>query len=346
MTTLSPNGATGVRKVRRATMNDVARLAGVSIKTVSRVVNDEAGVHPATAERVLSAIDQLGFRRNLSARNLRRGSSTGAVGLVLEDVANPFYSGVTRAVEEVSRPRGRLVITGSSDEDPARERELALEFCSRRVDGLLIVPAGLQHGYLLPEMRAGTPVVFLDRPAGDVVADTVLVDDIGGTIEAVLHLASFGHRRIAFLGDAPGIFTANERLRGYREGCARAGLGFDGSLVAMGPHDGASVRAALRRLADAPDPATAVVTGNNRITVHALRALAGSATRPALVGFDDFELADLLSPPVSVIAHDASALGKAAADLLYARLDGDGSPPRRVVLPVRLVARGSGEVRA
>src|SRR3954467_3783682 len=117
MTTLSASGAPAMasaagRKVRRATMNDVARLAGVSIKTVSRVVNDEPGVHPATAERVLAAIDQLGFRRNLRARNLRRGSATGTIGLVLEDVANPFYSGVTRAVEEISRLRGRQVITG------------------------------------------------------------------------------------------------------------------------------------------------------------------------------------------------------------------------------------------
>ncbi len=351
MTTLSATGATsghpsGARKVRRATMNDVARLAGVSIKTVSRVVNDEPGVHPATAERVLAAIDQLGFRRNLSARNLRRGSSTGTIGLVLEDVGNPFYSGVTRAVEEISRVRGRQVITGSSDEDPGRERELALEFCSRRVDGLLIVPAGLQHGYLVPEMRAGTPVVFLDRPAGDVVADTVLVDNIGGTVEAVAHLVAQGHRRIAFLGDSPDIFTANERLRGYREGCARSGIGYHEDLVAMGPHDQGSVGRALHRLTTGRDPATAVVTGNNRITVHALRSLSSWSARPALVGFDDFELADLLSPPVTVIAHDASALGKAAADLLFARLDGDSSPPRRVVLPVRLVPRGSGEVRA
>jgi LacI family transcriptional regulator len=347
MTTLSPSGpVAGQRKVRRATMNDVARLAGVSIKTVSRVVNDEPGVHPSTAERVLAAIDQLGFRRNLSARNLRRGSSTGTIGLVLEDVGNPFYSGVTRAVEEIARLRGRQVISGSSDEDPGRERELALEFCSRRVDGLLIVPAGLQHSYLVPEMRAGTPVVFLDRPAGDVVADTVLVDNIGGTVEAVTHLAAHGHRRIAFLGDAPDIFTANERLRGYREGCVRAGIGYHEELVAMGPHDESSVLTTLQRLQTMREPATAIVAGNNRITVYILRALAGVAERPALVGFDDFELADLLSPPVTVIAHDASALGKAATDLLFARLDGDNSPPRRVVLPVRLVPRGSGEVHA
>ena len=325
-------------------MNDVARLAGVSIKTVSRVVNDEEGVHPATAERVLTAIEQLGFRRNLSARNLRRGSETGTLGVVLEDLANPFYSLLTRAVEEVAHAHGRRVLTGSSDEDPARERELALEFCARRVDGLLVVPAGHQHGYLTHEMSAGTPVVFIDRPAGNVEADTVLVDNVGGTAAAVRHLASHGHRMIAFLGDAPEIHTATERLRGFREGCAQAGIGFDPRLVLMGPHTPGSVADTLDTVAKGPDAATALITGNNRITVYALRALAARPDRPALVGFDDFELADLVDPPVTVVAHDTWALGHSAAELLFARLDGDTSPPRRLVLPTRLVPRGSGEI--
>ncbi|EQD84927.1 LacI family transcription regulator [Saccharopolyspora erythraea D] len=327
--------------VRRATMNDVARLAGVSIKTVSRVVNDESGVHPATAERVLTAIEQLGFRRNLSARHLRRGTETGTIGLVLEDVANPFYSVLTRAAEEVARAHGRQVLTGSSDEDPARERELVLEFCARRVDGLLVVPAGHQQGYIAHEINAGTPVVFLDRPAGNVEADTVLVDNVGGTALAARHLAAHGHRSIAFLGDAPEIHTAAERLRGFREGCAQAGVAFDPALVRMGPHTTETVRAALELMLPR---ATALVTGNNRITVEALRVLAGRADRPALVGFDDFELADLLDPPITVITHDTRELGRSAAELLFARLGGDTAPPRRHVLPTRLLPRGSGEV--
>src|SRR3954466_3324439 len=245
MTTLSPlgrarDGSTRTAS-RRATMSDVARLAGVSIKTVSRVVNDEPAGHPDTAERVMAAIEQLGFRRNLGARNLRRGSTTGTIGLIVEDVGNPFYSELNRAVERIATSFGRQVLTGSSEENSDRERELVLEFCARRVDGILVVPAGLQHGYLVPEMRAGMPVVFLDRPAGDVVADTVLVDNIGGTVLAVRHLAAHGHNRIAFLGDAPDIFTANERLRGYREGCVRSGIGYHEDLVAMGPHDESSV---------------------------------------------------------------------------------------------------------
>jgi LacI family transcriptional regulator len=336
MTTLSNQRG---RLPRRATMSDVARLAGVSIKTVSRVVNAEPGVHAETAERVLAAIERLGFRRNIGALNLRRGSSTGTIGLVLEDVANPFYSGITRAAEEVARRHGRQVLTGSSDEDPDRERELSLEFCARRVDGLIVIPAGTRHGYLVPEIASGTPVVFVDRPAGDVVADTVLVDNVAGAAAAVTHLANHGHRRIAFLGDAPSIFTATERLSGFREGCARAGLPYDERMVAMGPHTPATVAAALARTG-----ATAVITGNNRITVLTLRVLAGSANKPALVGFDDFELADLLDPPVSVVSLDPAELGKAAAELLFARLDGDREPPRRIVLPIRLTPRGSGEV--
>jgi LacI family transcriptional regulator len=193
-------------------------------------------------------------------------------------------------------------------------------------------------------MRAGTPVVFIDRPAGDIVADTVLVDNIGGTVEAVVHLAAHGHRRIAFLADSPDIYTAAERLRGFREGCARAGIRYDEDLVVLRTPTAGGVGQAVTRLLSGDDPATAVVAGNNRATVHLLRALARTHPRPALVGFDDFELADLLDPPVSVIGHDVSALGEAAARLLFARIHGDQSNPRKVVLPVHLVARGSGEV--
>lgn len=317
-------------------MSDVARLAGVSIKTVSRVVNAEAGVHAETAERVLVAIERLGFRRNVGAFNLRRGSSTGTIGLVLEDVANPFYSGLTRAAEKVARRFGRRVLAGSSDEDADLERELALEFCARRVDGLIVVPAGRRHGYLVPEIASGTPVVFVDRPPGELVADTVLVDNVAAAATAVGHLVAHGHRRIAFLGDVATIFTAAERLAGFREGCVRHGIPFDERLVVMGPHTPETVAAAIR-------DATAVVTGNNRITVLVLRGLAGRRDRPALVGFDDFELADLLDPPVTVVSLDPAELGTAAAELLFARLNGDREPPRRVVLSARLTARGSGE---
>ncbi|MFB9623469.1 LacI family DNA-binding transcriptional regulator [Nonomuraea helvata] len=325
----------------RPTMKDVASAAGVALKTVSRVVNGEPGVHPATAERVRAAIDRLGYRRNESARVLRRGR-TATVGLVIEDLADPFYAGLSRAVEDVVIGHGCLLLSGSSGEEPGRERELVETFCARRVDGLIVVPAGEDHTYLRPELEAGTPVVFADRPPGTGIdLDTVLADNVGGAGEAIRHLMGHGHRRIAFLGDDPEIFTAAERLKGYRE--ALGGL-FDERLVSMRPPSLEAVRADLARMFALDDPPSALFTGNGRYTVTALRALDG---RPvALVGFDDFELADLLNPRVSVVAQDPAWMGRVAAELLFRRLRGDSGPPEHIELPVRLIARGSGELLA
>jgi LacI family transcriptional regulator len=324
-------------------MIDVAVAARVSLKTVSRVVNQEPGVNTRTAARVTRAIAQLGFVRNEGASSLRRGHTTGSLGLLLEDVADPFYAALSRAVEEVARLRRCLVLAGSSDEDPARERELALAFCARRVDGLIVVPTHADHGYLAPELDAGVRAVFVDRPAVGVAADEVLVDNAGGARAAVEHLQRHGHRRIGFVGDSPDIFTARERLRGFREGLAGR---VDPALVAMGPHSEVSVRAALERLHALTPAVTAVVTGNNRMTVHVLRGLRSfPGWRPALVGFDDVELGDLLDPGLTVVEQDPAQMGRAAANLLFARLAGEKSPPRRVVLPTRLLPRGSGELR-
>src|SRR6185295_16487748 len=224
-------------------MIDVARRAHVSLKTVSRVVNREPGVAAETAERVQAAIEALSFRRHDGAAHLRRGSSTTSLGVVLMDIANPFYSALTRAVEEVAVRHGFLVFAGSSDEDVVRERQLALALCARRVDGLLVVPAGTDQRYLHAEVSAGTPVVFVDRPGVGVSADAVLVDNAGGVRAAVEHLAAHGHRRLGFLGDNPAIYTARERLRGFTQGMAALGRS-DARLVETGPHTLPSVRAA------------------------------------------------------------------------------------------------------
>jgi LacI family transcriptional regulator len=326
-------------------MEDVAGAAAVSLKTVSRVVNDEPGVTPATAERVRRAIAELGFRRNDVARALRHGQVSKTLGLVIEDVANPFYSAISRGVEEETRARGFLVIAGSSDEDPERERALLHLLCERRVDGLLVVPAGDDHRYLTQEVEHGTPVVFIDRAPGRIEADTILLDNVGGAQLAVRHLLAHGHRRIAIVADAPSIPTAAERYRGYSEALAAAGIGIDAELVRLGPHDTGAAEEAARDLLALPDPPTAFFTGNNRMTTGALRALLGRGP-VALVGFDDFELAELVTPAVTVIAYDASELGRRAARLVWQRLSGDSRPPQRVVLPTTLVARGSGEIAA
>lgn len=325
-------------------MKDVAARAGVGLKTVSRVVNEEPGVTPDTAARVQAAIDALGFRRNDSARLLRT-RRTASVGLVLEDLADPFYAALSRAVEDVARSHGALLFTGSSAEDPRREQELVLAFCARRVDGLVVVPAGEDHRYLLPEIAAGVATVFVDRPAGRLDADVVLTDNAGGTREGVAHLIAHGHRRIGFIGDQPGIHTAGERLRGYREAMASAGLTVRPEWYAMGPTTPERVEAALDAMLNGTEPVTALFAGNNRVTVTAVRVLAGRRERIALVGFDDFELADVLDPAITVVAQDAPGIGRVAAQQLFRRLDGIAAEEAtRTELPVRLIERGSGEI--
>ncbi len=327
----------------RPTMKDVAGHAGVALKTVSRVVNGEPGVRPQVAERVRGAIAELGYRRNDGARLLRKGQ-TASVGLVLEDIGDPFYSTLSRAVEDVAHQHASLLLTGSSDEDPERERELTLAFCARRVDGLIIIPASENHTYLLPEMAAGLAAVFVDRPPGLIEADTVLSDNRRGAREGVTHLLGAGHRRIGYLGDAPQIYTAARRHEGYLAAMAAAGQPVDPSWVTMTPLDRDTVARALARMTGGPAPVTALFCGNNRATALALRELRTSGRRLALVGFDDFELADLVTPATTVVAQDTAGLGRIAAELLFHRLAGDRDPVRRIELPTRLIVRGSGEI--
>ncbi|QKW05227.1 LacI family DNA-binding transcriptional regulator [Streptomyces sp. NA04227] len=327
----------------RPTMKDVAARAGVGLKTVSRVVNGEPGVTADTERRVQEAIEALGFRRNDSARVLRKGR-TSSIGLVLEDLADPFYGPLSRAVEEVARAHGALLINGSSAEDPEREQELALALCARRVDGLVIIPAGTDHRYLEPELRAGVATVFVDRPAGGIEADVVLSDNYGGAYTGTSHLIAHGHRRIGFIGDQVGIHTAAERLRGYRAAMEDAGLPVADSWVSCGDTRPERVAKAAEAMLGAAEPVTALFSGNNRVTVTVVRVLAGRERPVALVGFDDFELADLLRPAVTVVAQDSAQLGRTAAELLFRRLGGAPVGAERIELPVRLIPRGSGEL--
>jgi LacI family transcriptional regulator len=320
-------------------MTDVAEKAGVSLKTVSRVVNAEPGVAPETAERVRAAIEQLGFRRNYVARALRRGQRFRMLGLVIEDVANPFYSAIARGVEEVTREHGQLLLTGSSDEDPVRERELAQLFCERRVDGLLVVPAGDDHRYLLPELRVGMHVVFIDRPPGNIEADAVLLDNVGGARAAAEHLLRRGHERIAIVVDDMAILTQRERWLGFCDELARAGKPVDDALVRVGVHDVEVAQRVVGDLLTLPHPPTAIFAGNNRVSIGALRALAATGAGVEVVGFDEVELAGLLARPLSTISYDPADLGRFAARLLHRRLEGDESPPQRVIVPTQLVAR-------
>lgn len=327
-------------------MRDIAGQVGISVKSVSRVLNGEDGVSVATARRVLDVAAELGFRRNDLARSLRQGRRTGMVGLVLRHSSTRFYDRLIRGVEEVADTHGALVVTaGSRSED--RERETLLALSGRRVDGLLVVPVGTDHSFLLPEQVTGTPIVFIDRPPVGLSADTVLADDAGGARSAADHLVRHGHRRIAVIGASARLHTVNERVRGYRAALASARISIDERLVLLDREGASEAQTAVGDLLALPDPPTAVFTLNSPCTTGAVRALrtAGLEHRVALVGFDDVELADLLTPPVTVVTHDVTEMARRAAERVFAHIDGDDSSPQTITLPTGLLARGSGEIR-
>jgi LacI family transcriptional regulator len=330
-------------------MRDVAALAGVSVKTVSRVINAERGVSPGLSARVSAAAERLDYRHNLTASSLRRADGKSAsIGVVLEYIANPFDSMLHRAVEEFALTRGVLVLAGSLEEDEARERELIAALASRRVDGLVIMPASHDHSYLLNERRAGTPMVFVDRPPAFFDADTVLTDNLDGVRRGIRHLFNFGHRRIGYLGDLQTIVTAALRHQGYVEELAAQGIAVDETLVRTNVRGIERAEAAVLELLSMDAAPTALFAGQNLLTTGAYRALRrlGLHHKVALVGFDDIPLSDLLEPGITVMAQDPAAMGRAAAELLFRRIDGDRSPSVHDVIPTRLITRGSGEIPA
>ena len=328
-------------------MKDVAALAGVSLATVSRVVNGSPPVAPELAMKVERAIGVLGYRHNHTAGALRRASGlSGSLGLIIEDVANPFFSAVHRGIEEIARTRSVVTFAGSSDEEPGRERELADAFMARGVDGLIVASAVSDNAYLLRERAAGLALAFVDRPPRFIDADAAVADNAGGARTAVEHLIAAGHRRIGFLGDRPDVFTAAERYRGYREALAKHDIAEDLDLVRHPRFRGVDAYETTMELLRGKNPPTSLFTGQNLISMGAVRAVhvLGLQHEVAMVGFDDIALADVIEPGVTVVAQDPAALGRAAAELLFARLDGFDGPTRQVVVPTRLIERGSGEI--
>ncbi|MFI0897561.1 LacI family DNA-binding transcriptional regulator [Streptomyces sp. NPDC020983] len=328
--------------MNRPTMKDVARAAGVSPMTVSRVVSGAPGVAPETAARVGQAVRRLGYQRDDNARSLRQKNlGTSTIGLVVDDLANPFYALMARSVEDEAHRRGHVVLVGSTNDEPQREREVIAAFTARRVDGLILVPTSGSHAFLKRPMDSGTQVVCVDRPARGLAVDTVTVDNRAAAGRAVTHLLGHGHTRVAYLGDRYDIWTQAERHAGYRDALAAHGIPEDPALVRHELRSQPQARAALAALRTLPDPPTAVFTSNDVITLGVLDAL-GHPAPLALVGFDDLPLAERLTPPLTVVSQDPVALGGTAANLLFSRIAGDRSAPRSVVLLTRFVVRGSG----
>ncbi|WP_318244359.1 LacI family DNA-binding transcriptional regulator [Oerskovia merdavium] len=330
----------------RPTLAAVAESAGVSLKTASRVLNNEPSVSEPTRLKVRAAADALGFRRNAVAADLARGGVSRLVGFVTGDIANPFYSDLASGIERELRKHGLQLITASSDEDADRERELIDALIERRVAALFIAPTADDHSYLRSELADGVPIVFLDRPPGGIDADTVVLDNRAGAAAAARHLVDQGHRRIALAGDLPRLWTFRERREGFVNALRDAGIEDPERYVRDGLHDAETARLAVEELLALDEPPTAILTANNKITQGALRALhpaaRGARRDVALVGFDDFELADILE--VSVVGYEVSAMGQEAARLAVARIESPGEPAHLRVVPTVLIPRGSGEI--
>ena len=324
-----------------ARITDVAARAGVSIKTVSRVVNDEKGVLPGTRDRVLAAVGELGFVPDLSARALKRGGHD-AIGIVIDAIADPFFASFTSVIEELAVERGLSVVFASTGYDAAREREQLARLAGHRLRGLIIAPVAASSPELAA-LRRSFPVVCVDRAREGI--DSVVVDDFGAAAEATRSFLARGHRRIAFIGEDTPYPTVAARLEGFRAAMAGAGLPVDESLVVAQPRSRSMTGEASAALLERVDAPTAVLCGSSPAsiaTIHAVR-LRGLAM-PALISFGDFALADLLSPGISCVDQDPEPIGEATFRRLLELMADPDAAPQHILVPTRLIHRGSGEL--
>lgn len=325
-------------------MSDVARAAGVSISTVSHVVNDTRRVAPETRRAVLAAIERTGYSPNTIARALATGGTT-SIGVAISAVSNPYFGDLVHAIELEASRAGYTLLFGDTHDEPDQELRIVHALRQRRVDGMLVAPTGGSDGAALRYLAAQSiPVVLIDRLA------SAAFDQVGAESEEPMaglvgHLAGLGHTRIAMVAGRDGLTTSVERLRGYRLGLARHDLPYRPELVVGGRSEIEPARLAARGLLRLADPPTAIVVGNNSMTIGTMYALREAGLRVpddvALVAFDDFEWAELFSPRLTTLAQPLHAIGANAVRLLLGRLADPSVPPRTVRLPPELRHRDS-----
>ncbi|BDT66599.1 ribose operon repressor [Comamonadaceae bacterium OS-1] len=305
------------------TMEVVAAAAGVSTTTVSHVINKTRKVHPDTERAVLDAIEKVGYSANHLARALA-GAPTRTVGVAISALSNHYFAAVVSAIESECSKSGLMMLLADTHEDPAFELGVVKALHERRVDGILIAPTADPESRTLNYLHSkGVPTVLVDRFMGTTF-DQVAVENLQSAKSLVAHLVGLGHRRIAFISGAPGLSTTDERLKGYRLALEEAGLEFQPDLVRSGGSQIAPARAAVQALLSLNPRPTAIMTGNNLMTIGAMHALRDAGLQvPAdisLVGFDDFDWADVLTPRLTVIAQPVEELGARAVRLLVRRI--------------------------
>lgn len=335
------------QKSQRPTVRDVAEAAGVSVMTVSRVVNGNSAVSPDAITAVQHAIASLGYHPNRAATDLRRaGAPTRTFGVILDDVSNSFMSNLHRGIEETGWSERTMILAGSSERDPERERELINAFIARRVDGLIIVPSTADHKFLRAEQSRGLQVVYVGSRPGGIVADVVTSDYASAVERAVTYLSRRGHHNIAYLGHNIRIGTARARFEGYLAGLRKAGIPDNEKLIRHDLVSRDEAYEATRDVLSGQGAASAIIAAQNTITTGALERLQDTNLQHeiALIGFGEFPLGKYVQPSLAYISQDARQIGSIAARCLMESLAGGAPNPRTIIVPTQFVRGDSGDI--
>ncbi|MCK2035046.1 LacI family transcriptional regulator [Microbacterium sp. SSW1-49] len=323
----------------RPTLAQVAARAGVSLKTASRALGGESYVSAKTLASVLAAAAELDYQRNAAASLLASGRLAESIGLITGDFTNPFYSALAQAIEDEIRPRGMHLSVANSRESAEQEQRVAHDLADRQTKAVITVSAMTDHSDYAQLQARGIPVVFVDRPAENLDADSVVFDNREGGRLAARHLIDAGHHRIAFIGDYAWLPTYRQRLAGMGDVLDGHSSGWR-ELLRTDAHDVPSSRECMRDLLALETPPTAVVAGNNRILLGVMEEIAEHPeASPAVIGFDEPEWAQVLG--ISVVTGDVEALGRQAARLAVARLSDRTRAYESVVIPMQLIPRRS-----
>ncbi|MFB7308223.1 LacI family DNA-binding transcriptional regulator [Streptomyces sp. NPDC056192] len=325
-----------------ASIKDVAAEAGVSVATVSRVLNSHPSVSPDARARVLAAVDALGYRPNAVARSLRT-DQTRTLGLIISDVLNPYFTALARAVEEEARALGYSVIIGNADERPELQDHHVRTLLDRRIDGLLVSPTDGGSPQILDAVRGGTPMVFVDRWIPGVDVPVVRADGCPAVRDLVAHLHRLGHRRLAIIAGPAATTTGSERVEAFREALGAHGLPLPDAYIGQGDFQADSGRRATERFLALPEPPDVVFAADNLMALGALDAIRAHGLRVpqdiALAAFDDIPWFVHTDPPITAIAQPTGDLGRAAVRALVDVIE--GRPPQSVTLSASLVVRRS-----
>jgi LacI family transcriptional regulator len=333
-------------EARKPTIRDVAKVARVGLMTVSRVINNHPSVRASTRKKVEAAIAQLGYRQNEAAR-LLKGQRAKMVGLIVPDLSDQFFAACAHTVQHIARTHGYMTLVVSSERDADLEFEQAELMANRKVSGLLIVTSTRPGDERLRQLQnTGLAIVAFDRPLPGVDTDCVLVENRAGAEHAVGHLIQHGHRRIACIGYDEGVYTIYERVQGYTSRMHGSGLKPQVTLGLLTLED---VRKWLTEALATKTAPTAVFSLNHRTSVFLLQALNEQKIRIpeeiAIVGFDDFDLAGVLSPPLTTVAQSPVELARRSMSLLLAGIQGaklgEASTAAKILLPTRLIVRAS-----